>query len=495
MRFASNWDTWTIEKQRSYQLSRLKDFLSNQIVQFSPYYSRLYKEGKFPIEKIRTLYDLKHLPFTLKEDMVPTEDNPTKPREFILQPDPDTVSSKLTGKRKLELVAGKLIRGKSPKTQILDEYLPVFFTATTGRSAGQVPFVYSSVDVLRLKETGKRMYNVAGMIQGQDTMLNLFPYAPHLAFWAVYTGSEASGVPGFHSGGGKTLGTDRILNLIQSLKPTVIAGVPGYVYHLLRIASESNLDLSSIKTVALGAERTTQGHRDKFKSFLESGGATNTNILSTYGFTEAKMAFIECPEGDQMGYHLYPDMGIFEIIDPDTGEILKNGEPGEIVYTSIDARGSVVIRFRTGDFAEDGLVHEPCPACGRTVPRLKSNLTRLSNKRALDIANVKGTLVNLNEVDSIIHKFKEIIEWQVEIGKVNNDPLETDSVNLYLSLKKDSNQASIIKDIKHEFINRLEFAPNQVIIEPNEDVLKRLGMETELKEKRIIDIRKQIENG
>ncbi len=491
MRFASNWDKWTIEKQRSYQLSMLKKFLVNQVIRFSPHYSRLHKDGKFPVEKLKTLDDLKHLPFTTKLDMVPTEEIPAKPREFILQPNPDTVSSQLTPKRKSELIAGKLIRGQSPKSQILDEYLPVFFTATTGRSAGQVPFVYSSHDVLRLKEAGRRLYDVAGMVKGKDFLLNLFPYAPHLAFWAVYAGSESSGVPGFHSGGGKTLGTDRILNLISTLKPTNITGVPGYVYHILRIASEKGMDLSSIKSIALGAERTTQGHRDKFRSFLSSGGSENVAILSTYGFTEAKMAFIECPEGEQMGYHLFPDMGIFEVVDTESGEPVGEGQPGEIVYTSIDSRGSVVIRFRTGDYAEGGILYKPCPACGRTVPRLTSNLTRLTNQKELNLAKVKGTLVNMNDIDEIIHAFNEIIEWQVEIGKVNNDPLETDCVTFYVSLKKDSDQDRLTRDVEHEFTKRFEFAPNRIVIESTDDILKRLGMETELKEKRIIDIRNQ----
>ena len=85
----------------------------------------------------------------------------------------------------------------------------------------------------------------------------------------------------------------------------------------------------------------------------------------TYGFTEAKMAWPECPypEGaESAGFHLYPDFGIIEIVDPKTGEPVGEGQPGEIVFTPLDARGTVVLRYRTGDLIDGGLVYEPCPA-------------------------------------------------------------------------------------------------------------------------------------
>jgi phenylacetate-CoA ligase len=492
MLFKRNWDRWDFNAYRAYQGANLNDYLNNQVVKFSPFYSKLHAEGKFQSEKVRSYEDLKYLPFTTKSDMVPTTENPGKPREFILQPNPDTVSSQLTFGRKLDLIKNKLFKGVSFKTQLLEEYLPVFFTATTGRSAGQVSFVYTHYDVLRLKEAGRRLYDVCGAVQGKDTVLNLFPYAPHLAFWAVYNGGEVSHVPTFNSGGGKVLGTSRILNIIRGLKPTIIAGVPGYVYHLLRIASEEKMDMSFVRMIALGAERTTQGHRDKFKYFLETGGAKDVKILSTYGCTEARMAWVECPDGDQMGYHLYPDMGIFEIINPDTLESVKEGEPGEIVFSTLNGRGSVVIRFRTGDYAEDGILYKPCPACGRTVPRLQSNITRLSNQKELNLTKVKGTLVNLNQIDMVIHKFMEIVEWQLEIGKVNNDPFENDSVTLFISLRPNTHEQTLVKNLIHEFTERFEFSPNKIVVESTEILLDRLGMESEVKEKRMVDIRDQI---
>src|SRR5207302_5822236 len=106
------------------------------------------------------------------------------------------------------------------------------------------------------------------------------------------------------------------------------------------------------------------------------------DVLATYGFTEAKMAFAECPfpENEKpSGYHTFPDLGIVEIIDPKTGEPVANGEPGEIVFTPLAARGSVVLRYRTGDCIDGGIVFEKCPHCGRRWPRLVGRITRRSD--------------------------------------------------------------------------------------------------------------------
>jgi phenylacetate-coenzyme A ligase PaaK-like adenylate-forming protein len=93
------------------------------------------------------------------------------------------------------------------------------------------------------------------------------------------------------------------------------------------------------------------------------------------------MAWCECLFRwvEPSGYHLYPDLGIVEIVDPETGAPKDDGQSGEIVFTSLDARGSCVLRYRTGDMIEGGLTYEPCPYCRRTMPRL---LGRINSRAA-----------------------------------------------------------------------------------------------------------------
>src|SRR5207248_1962423 len=139
-----------------------------------------------------------------------------------------------------------------------------------------------------------------------------------------------------------------------------------FMYHLLHQAAEEGVHCDNLKTIVLGGEKVSDGLRQKLRDLTLELGAPKVQILATYGFTEAKIAWTECPypEGEApSGYHLYSDLGIVEIIDPKTGQILPSGQPGEIVYTPLDARGTVVLRYRTGDFTDGGLTYEPCPHC------------------------------------------------------------------------------------------------------------------------------------
>ncbi|MCH7928426.1 MAG: hypothetical protein IID03_10665, partial [Candidatus Dadabacteria bacterium] len=71
-------------------------------------------------------------------------------------------------------------------------------------------------------------------------------------------------------------------------------------------------------------------YKEKLKGLLSELGAKDVKVLSTYAFTEGKTAWVQCHE--KSGYHLYPDLGFFEVVDKD-GKRVKDGEPGELVYT------------------------------------------------------------------------------------------------------------------------------------------------------------------
>src|SRR5437762_12733373 len=107
------------------------------------------------------------------------------------------------------------------------------------------------------------------------------------------------------------------------------------------------------------------------------------------------MAWAECPgAGDEApgSYHPYPDLGIFEVIDPKTGAPLPPGHPGELVFTPLDARGTVVLRYRTVDYTDGGISYEPCPWCGLSLPRLLGNLSRRSEVKELNLDKINGAV-------------------------------------------------------------------------------------------------------
>src|SRR5439155_13071716 len=165
------------------------------------------------------------------------------------------------------------------------------------------------------------------------------------------------------TGGGKVMGTDGNLRLIQKFRPEVIIGMPTFLYHVLHQAAEQRLRCENLRRIVVGGEKVPDGMRRKLAGLAAELGAREIDVLATYGFTEAKMAWGECPVAlDQTpgGYHLFPDLGIFEVINPKSGERVPNGEPGELVFTPLDARGTVVIRYCMGDCIDGCLVYVTC---------------------------------------------------------------------------------------------------------------------------------------
>lgn len=475
--------------QRALQDQLLRRYVQEYLYPFSPFYRRLFDQHSVRPEQIRSVDDLRRLPFTAKLDLVPTAEDPQRFKQFILQPDAASVRAAWPLQRKLPLLWTRWRHGtEAVRQRLRKEFAPCFVTFTTGRSAEPVPFFYSPHDIQNLHTTGARMVSVMGL-QPDYRVANIFPYAPHLAFWQVFFAGQATGMMALSTGGGKVMGSAGDLRAITRLKADALIGVPGYVYHLLRRAAAEGMDLSSVRCVVLGAERVPPGMKRRVVSLLESCGARDVRVFGTYGFTEARMAFAECPTPDNeyTGYHLYPDLAIFEVIDPATGEVLPEGSDGELVFTPLQARASTVFRYRTGDRVRGGIQWQPCPHCGRTVPRISSDLIRESNQKDLQLLKLKGTLVNLEDCAMLLGNLPEIEEWQIELRKKDNDPLEVDELIVHLAVKAGAAEETTALRVREAFQSHLELTPNQVDFLALDAMLRKVGMETEMKEKRFVD--------
>ncbi|HEU4417766.1 MAG TPA: AMP-binding protein [Planctomycetota bacterium] len=494
---SANLNTWhrlqrmSRKEQRALQDALLRRYVREHLYPFSPYYRELFDRHKVRPEQIRTVDDLRRLPLSSKRDMLPTDQDPQKFKKFILQPDPASIRQHWPLRRKLPLLWKKWTQGvEAVRQTVRQEFAPVFMTFTTGRSAEPVPFFYSPHDIGNLYETGARLVDVM-RLKSEYRVANVFPFAPHLAFWQVFFAGQAAGMMALSTGGGRVMGSSGDLRAITRLKADALIGVPGYVYHLLRRAAAEQLDLSSIRCVVLGAERVPPQLKAKICQLLEQVGARDVRVFGTYGFTEARMAFAECPTPDNAytGYHLYPDLACFEVIDPVTGEVVPEGQDGELVFTPLNARASTVFRYRTGDRVRGGLQCDPCPHCGRTVPRISSDLTRESSLKDLQLLKVKGTLVNLEDCAMLLGSMPEVEEWQIELRKKDDDPLEVDELTVHLAVKDGCLPEAATQRVKELFRSRLEVAPNHVQFLGLESMLRKIGMETEMKERRFVDSR------
>lgn len=471
------------DELRELQVAKLRAYLKSTVLPFSKHYRGM---GIDP-DMLRSPDDLCRLPLTAKKNL--TGD----PRDFILIPDTGVL-----GKRP-GVILKALLRGRAAvKAGFEHEFRPLTMTSTTGRSSDPVPFVYTAHDIGNLRTAGRRMMEVAGANR-EMRFLNMFPFAPHLAFWLTHYAGTEFGAFMLSTGGGKVMGTEGNLRLFGKLQPDVLVAMPTFAYHVLHEAVTLGVKNDKLRTIVLGGEKVPSGMRTKLAALARECGASHVDVISTYGFTEAKLAWVECPHSHETpspGFHVHPDLALIEIIDPATGEPVGEGRPGEIVFTPLDARGSVVLRYRTGDMTDGGLVYGPCPCCGRVIPRIIGNISRVSDIREMRIDKLKGTLIDFNRLDHALDDLPGIGAWQIELRKANDDPLDLDEIILHVEKTGTTESDDALRERLGERIAEVaEVHPNIIFFHDNETMRRLQGVGTQLKEQKIIDRRPKPDGG
>jgi phenylacetate-CoA ligase len=188
------------------------------------------------------------------------------------------------------------------------------------------------------------------------------------------------------------------LRLIQELRPTTIAGAASYLLHLVELARRDGIDLPSlgVRTVISSGEpgaavpATRQRLAEGWGAFVRDG----------YGLTEMFPLGGGCRHSTAI--HLASDLVITEIVDPDTGEPVPRGTPGEVVYTNIIGDTQPLLRYRTRDIAR--LAPEEACACGFTGARLAHAI----EGRIDDMLWVRGVNVFPSAIESVLRSFPEL---------------------------------------------------------------------------------------
>jgi phenylacetate-CoA ligase len=482
----TNWQRLPEATIRTLQAERLHRWLRDTVLPFSAHYRELFRQLKLTAADFRSLDDLRRLPFTSKADLLNTPDNPQKARDFLLVPDRNVLS------RRPSTILRALLRGrKAVADGFENEFRPIFLTSTTGRSADPVPFLYTNHDLANLQLAGERVFGVCGA-RREDKLLNMFPYAPHLAFWLTHYGSTAFGVFTASTGGGKVMGTEGQLRFLRKIRPDVLIGMPTFVYHVLHQAADEGVRCENLRRIVLGGEKVPDGMRLKLRNLALELGAREIDVVTTYGFTEAKMAFAECPvpvDQTPSGYHLYPDLGVVEVVDPKTGDPVPNGQPGEIVFTPLDSRGTVVLRYRTGDYIDGGLTYEACPHCRRQMPRLAGKISRSSAFKEVQLDKIKGTLVDFNELEHVLDDAPNVGAWQIELRKLHDDPLEVDELVLHVQKTNGADDDHLIHELRTRLMTHCEITPNRIEFHDAEKMRDLQGVGVQLKEQKLVDHR------
>ena len=171
---------------RELQNRKLHHFVNHYLYPFSPFYHRLFDQHKIDPQKIRTIDDLRRIPFTSKNDLVKTDEEPEKFKTFILQPDQAKIRQYWPKSQLAALGVKSALQGKEAiQYDLVQEFKPIFITFTTGTTQNPISFMYTKYDIRNLHTSGHRMLQLFD-VKDDRPLLNMFPYAPHLAFWQVF---------------------------------------------------------------------------------------------------------------------------------------------------------------------------------------------------------------------------------------------------------------------------------------------------------------------
>jgi len=478
------------EEIRKMQEKKLRAFFREQIF-FSPYYRAKMKELKLDPSSIRSIRDLQKLPLTTKKDIAPDAEDPERYKKFILQPTEELIRAHWP-KGKLLRLAAKKATGADVQDGLQEEYLPCHMIATSGTTGVNVPFMYSKYDLELFGKSFVRSGNIVG-IPRDVRIMNLFPFAPHLAFYFALMAGQRAGWFMYHTGGGAVTPTSKSVELAQKLKVNAFSGIPSYIYHMSLKALEAGAKFDSLKFILTAGERFPDALKCKMEKLFTELGSPNVRVHDVYGTTEMRTACPECtPHTDN--FHIHPELFIYELVDPKTGEQVNEGERGTLAVTSIDGRGTIVVRYLIGDIFEKGYETERCEHCGSSLPRLCGPIGRIKDyDEHLQLTKIKGNLVNLYNFHEILPAMEAVEEWQVVIAKRNNDPYEVDELTINITPKRGANVQEISKAICEKIQSVMEIRPKVEVYPRSEVLFDQMG--GQIKPKRILDSRPKVQNG
>lgn len=240
-------------------------------------------------------------------------------------------------------------------------------------------------------------------IGDDDTLQISYGYGLFTGGLGLHYGAEKVGAAALPTGTGST---ERQLELMQDLEVTAIACTPSYFVHIIDVAEKMGIDFrkdTKLKKAILGAEPWTEGMRDRIE---ERSGVRAYNI---YGASEmAGPMFAECEE--RSGIHIGGDIAYIETVDPATGEVLEDGEEGELVISMLKKETFPLIRYRTRDMTS--IISEEC-ACGRTSPRI----SRIHG-RSDDMLIIRGINVFPSQVEFALMQVPEVgSQYMIEVTR------------------------------------------------------------------------------
>ncbi|HDN74435.1 MAG TPA: phenylacetate--CoA ligase family protein [Archaeoglobus sp.] len=400
--------------------------------EYSPFYRRKFKEAEIHPSDIRTLDDLKKLPFTVKQDL---RDNYPFGMFAV------------------------------PLSQI------VRFHASSGTTGKPTVVGYTDSDIRIWVESLCRALVSCG-VTSDDIVQIAYGYGLFTGGLGFHYAAEKIGATAIPISAGNTA---RQVELMRDLNTTVIACTPSYMLYLSEYASQMGVDISetSLRMGIFGAEPWSEETRKRIENKV------GIMAFDVYGTSELSgPLFTECIERN--GIHVWADHFLVEIVDPETGEQVGEGEKGELVVTTLTKEALPLVRWRTGDITY--LETDKC-ACGRTHPRIMRILGRTD-----DMIIVRGVNVFPSQIEHVLMQIPEIGEHYMIFLDRREDGLDEMKIQVELSERVTIDTTAGILELEKKISDKLKTVLNvsakvEVV---NPGTLQRF----EGKAKRVVDRRK-----
>jgi len=391
------------------QLKRLKQTVSLACKNI-PFYKEQFSKLNLKPKDITSLKDVPKLPFTTREDL--RENYPF----------------------------GMLA---VPKEQVVRLHTS---SGTTGKPKA---IFFSKKDVDRAAELIARCLIMTG-VKKDDVLQNMMTYGLFTGALVMHYGAEKVGVLVIPAGPGNT---KRQIALMQDFKTTTIHLTPSYALYLAGVMNNEGLDPKdfSLRRAYMGSEPYSEETRKKIEKFFK------IDVYNSYGLSEMNgpgVAF-ECTEKN--GMHLWEDNFIMEIINPDTGERIPEGEKGELVLTTLYREAMPILRYRTRDIAM--IIPGKCK-CGRTHRRISRIIGRTD-----DMIIVRGVNIFPQQIERVLMGIKAVAQnYQIVL-----ESYDQMTVRVEISKELFDGKVEHLVNLQSEITEKLR---SEILVKPKVDLLE-----------------------
>jgi len=412
------------------QLSRLRTTLERS--SRSKLYARKFKEHGLNPGDVKTLDDVRRLPFTTKQDL----------RDSY----PDGLNA-------------------VPMEQMVRMHV------SSGTTGTPTVIYHTASDICWWSSLVARCMHMTGMGL-RDVFQNTTSYGLFTGGLGMHFGAERLGCLAIPMGAGNT---QRQLKLIQDFKVTALHIIPSYALYLANYCQQNEIDPKGLglRIALVGAEPYSEETRRRLEDIF------GFKAFNSYGLSEMNgpgVAF-ECQE--QAGMHLWEDAYLAEIIDPETLEPAKPGEVGELVLTTLCREGMPIVRYRTRDLTR--FLPGACP-CGREHVRID----RITG-RSDDLIIIKGVNIYPMQIEQVLMSLPEVGQnYLIELER--EGPIDQIRVKVEVKEAHFIEDMRALNSLKQKIAHKLR---DEILVTPKVDLVEHNTLpKSEGKAQRVVDNRK-----